>query len=244
MRTTGGSNPNSAPAADAVRQLAARIAAVDARLRTLYGVARRRRIDPVSELVATILSQSTTDVQTARSFEALRRRFPAWEQVRDAPVSAIAREIRSSGLSRQKAPRIKRALAAISRARGAIELDFLRRLPLAEARDWLMQLDGVGPKTAAIVLLFALGKPAFPVDTHVHRATRRLGWVPARASAEQAYRLLEPSVPPRAHYRLHINLIRHGRAVCRAARPLCNACALRDLCDTGRAVPRKKPVHA
>jgi len=231
MPKTGGSNPNKA----AARRLTERIAAVDARLRALYGAPRRPHADPVAELVATILSQSTTDVQTARSFERLRQRFPEWAQVRDAPSAAIARESRSSGLSRQKAPRIKRALAAITRERGAIELDFLRRMTLDAARAWLMRLDGVGPKTAAIVLLFALGKPAFPVDTHVHRLARRLGWVAPRASAAQSARALEPCMPPRVHYRLHINLIRHGKTVCRAARPLCEACTLRDLCATGRA---------
>ncbi len=222
------------------RRLSARIAAVDARLRAAYGSPRRRRADPVSELVGTILSQATTDTQTARSFDALRRRFPAWEQVRAAPSAAIARQIRSSGLSRQKAPRIKRALAAIARERGRIELDFLGWMPLDAARNWLLALDGVGPKTASIVLLFALGKPAFPVDTHVSRVTRRLGWAPPKASAEQVHRLLEPLVPPRAHYRLHINLIRHGRAVCKASRPRCDACTLLDMCDYGRAARRNR----
>lgn len=225
------------------RRLSARIVAVDARLRAAYGSPRRRRTDPVSELVGTILSQATTDTQTARSFGALRHAYPTWKQVRNAPAAAIARRIRSSGLSRQKAPRIKRALTAIARERGRIELGFLRGMPLDAARKWLLALDGVGPKTASIVLLFALGKPAFPVDTHVQRVTRRLGWAPPKASAEQVHRLLEPLVPPRAHYRLHINLIRHGRAVCKAARPRCDACMLLDLCDYGRAARRTHHDH-
>lgn len=135
----------------------------------------------------TILSQATTDTQTERSFAELRRRFPSWEQLRDAPASAIARAIHGSGLSRQKAPRIKAALRHITRACGRIALSFLQQMPVAEARQWLRQIAGVGPKTASIVLLFAFNKPVFPVDTHIHRVTRRLGWIPPRANAEQAH---------------------------------------------------------
>ncbi len=218
------------------------VARVDARLRRAYGVPRRTDRDPISQLVGTILSQATTDVQTDRSLGELRRRYPTWEQVRDAPTVAIARAIFSSGLSRQKAPRIKQALRHIARARGRIELDFLRALPVEEGRDWLMRMGGVGPKTASIVLLFSFDKPIFPVDTHVHRVTQRLGWIPPRASAAQAHRLLEPLIPPRAHFRLHVNLIRHGRAVCRSRRPLCAECVLTDLCAYYRdaGIGRKK----
>jgi endonuclease-3 len=203
---------------------------VDKRLRRLYGEPRRPRRDPVSQLVVTMLSQATTDVQTARSFEALRRRFPTWEEVRDAPVRDIARAIRSSGLSEQKAPRIKAALQAITRARGRIELNFLKRMPVEEARHWLMQIRGVGPKTASIVLLFSFGMPAFPVDTHVLRVTKRLGWIPAKTTADQAHEILGALVPPRLYYRLHLNLIEHGRAICHAHKAECGVCPLKEAC--------------
>ncbi len=213
--------------------LARRIALVDRRLKQIYGAPRRRgrAADPVGQLVGTILSQATTDAQTARSYDNLRRRFPTWEQVRDAPVSAIAREIRSSGLSRQKAPRIKAALQHITRERGRIELDFLKAMPAPEAKTWLMNIAGVGPKTASIVLLFSFRKPVFPVDTHIHRLARRLGWVPPNASAEKTHALLEPRIPDRIHYRLHINLIRHGREICVAGIPRCELCPLTEVCE-------------
>ncbi len=219
--------------------LAALVAETDVRLRRIYGSPRRREREPVAQLVGTILSQATTDTQTARSFAELRRRFPTWAHVRDGRVTAIAKAIHSSGLSQQKAPRIKKALQHITRERGCIELDFLKSLPVASAREWLMRIGGVGPKTASIVLLFAFNQPVFPVDTHIHRVTGRLGWIPSRASADKAHQLLEPVIPRGAHYRLHVNLIQHGREVCQARRPRCEVCALKDICQYcahGRAV--------
>ncbi len=204
---------------------------VDERLARVFGVPRRRHKDPVSQLIVTILSQATTDTQTERSFDKLRRRFAAWEQVRDAPASAIAHQIRASGLARQKAPRIKAALEHITRERGALELDFLGKLPVDEAYRWLLRIKGVGPKTASIVLLFTFRKPFFPVDTHIHRITRRLGWIPHKTSAARAHQLLLPIIPPGAHYRLHVNLIRFGREICVARMPHCEVCPLTDLCD-------------
>jgi endonuclease III len=208
----------------------AEVAKVDARLRRVFGEPRRRDRDPISQLVATMLSQATTDVQTARSFAALRRRFPSWEQVRDAPVSQITRAIRSSGLAQQKAPRIQQALQHITRERGRIELDFLKRMPIRESRRWLMRMTGVGPKTASIVLLFAFSKPVFPVDTHIHRVAGRLGWLPSKVTAAKAHDVLEPMIPSKAHYRLHVNLIRLGREICQARQPKCEVCMLKDLC--------------
>ena len=151
--------------------------------------------------------------------------------MRDAPVKEIAEAIRLAGLSQRKAPRIKAALQRITRERGALSLDFLREMPIEEAKGWLTSINGVGPKTAAIILLFSLDRPAFPVDTHVHRVTGRLGLIPPRASAEKAHEILEAMVPPDAYYAFHLNLIRHGREVCQARRPRCEACGLRDLCD-------------
>jgi endonuclease-3 len=197
-----------------------------------YGQPRwRNPLPPLDELVSTILSQNTNDANRDRAFQQLRQTFPTWEQVRDAPTEDVIQAIRTAGLAAQKGPRIQKALRKISHERGALELDFLRDLPLAEARAWLLDLEGVGPKTAAIVLLFSLGRPAFPVDTHVHRVSRRLGLIAERVSAAQAHTLLEELAPPEWYYALHLNLIRHGRQVCRARKPQCEECVLNELCD-------------
>jgi endonuclease-3 len=187
--------------------------------------------DPVAVLVSTILSQNTNDVNRDRAFERMRERFPTWEAVRDAPLEALMDAIRPAGLGPTKAPRIQEALKRTTAERGEISLDFLADLPLEEARAWLSSIPGVGPKTAAIVLLFALGKPAFPVDTHVHRVSRRLGLIPDRTSREKAHELLEELVPPDIYYSFHLNLIAHGRAVCHARNPEHDRCILRDECD-------------
>ncbi|RIK30982.1 MAG: Fe-S cluster assembly protein HesB [Chloroflexi bacterium] len=149
---------------------------------------------------------------------------------RDARVSEIARVIRSAGLANEKARYIKHALQYIERERGAINLDFLNDLSERDARKWLMQMEGVGPKTASIVLLFAQKRNVFPVDTHVHRVTRRLGWIDEKTSAEQAHQILEGLIPPQRYYAMHINLIRLGREICHARNPRCEICPLKDLC--------------
>lgn len=200
------------------------------RLLAAYGTSVRQPGDPLAALVSTILSQNTNDVNRDRAFARLRERFPTWEAVRDAPPEAVIEAIRPAGLAPTKAPRIQEALRRISAERGALSLDFLADLPLEEARTWLLAIPGVGPKTAAIVLLFALGRPAFPVDTHIHRVARRLGLIPPRASREQAHELLERLLPPDIYYPFHINLIAHGRAVCHARNPECDGCILRDGC--------------
>jgi len=187
--------------------------------------------DPIQSLVLTILSQNTNDRLRDIAFQRLRDAFPSWEQVRDAPVEAIGQAIQVAGLWKQKAARIKEALQRITAERGALSLEFLRELPTEEARRYLLSFNGVGPKTAAIILLFTLGMPAFPVDTHVHRVTRRLGLIPDKTGREQAHERLEALLPPDIYYAFHINVIRHGRAVCVARRPRCAECALRDLCD-------------
>ena len=212
------------------RALRASILKIHKLLLEAYGDPPRPRLDPISELVSTILSQSTNDTLRDRAYDRLRERYPAWEQVRDAPVREIEKAIRVCGLSQQKAPRIKQALQHIARERGELSLDFLRDLPVDEARRWLMSFDGVGPKTAAIVLLFALNRPAFPVDTHVHRVTGRLGLIPPGASAEKAHVILEELVPPELYLPFHLNVIVHGREVCQARKPQCDACVLRRLC--------------
>ncbi|MFO7740905.1 MAG: endonuclease III [Anaerolineae bacterium] len=187
--------------------------------------------DPIATLVSTIISQNTNDTNRDRAFERLRERFPSWDQVRDAPEAAVVEAIRLAGLGPTKAPRIQAALRRITEREGEITLDFLQDMSAEEARDWLTQLPGVGPKTAAIVLCFALGKPAFPVDTHVHRVTRRLGLIPEGTSREKAHDILENVVPEEIYYPFHLNLIAHGRAICHSRNPECERCVLREACD-------------
>lgn len=191
------------------------------------------RLDPLSELVLTILSQNTNDVNRDQAWQRLRARFsgPDWRKVMAAPTEELAEAIRPGGLADTKAPRIQQALRTILADRGELSLDFLAQMPVQEARAWLMRLQGVGPKTAAIILLFSLGRPAFPVDTHIHRLSRRLGLIPPSASREKAHRLLEDLLPSEIYYALHLNLIAHGRQVCRARGPRCGICVLREHCD-------------
>ncbi len=196
-----------------------------------YGEPVRQALDPVAELVSTILSQSTTDMLRDRAFDALRLKFPTWEQARDAPVKQVIKAIQMAGLARQKGPRIKAALQRITAERGELSLDFLADWPVDEARAWLMSIEGVGPKTAAIVLLFSLNRPAFPVDTHIHRVSTRLGLISPKTSPEKAHSSLEGLVPPKWYYSLHLNLIAHGRQVCSARRPRCELCQLSKWCD-------------
>jgi endonuclease-3 len=186
--------------------------------------------DPLEGLVGTILSQHTSDLNSERAFAALMARFGSLDSVRRAPLEAIEDAIRGGGLARVKAPRIKQVLEQVAAERGALSLDFLRQLELPAARAYLSGLPGVGPKTAACVLLFDLGLPAIPVDTHVHRVSRRLGLIGPRTSADRAHAELEALVPPADAYAFHVNLIRHGRRTCRAPRPHCQRCPLADLC--------------
>ena len=194
----------------------------------------RPRLDTVSELVFTILSQHTSDTNAERAGEGLRGRFGSWDAVAEATVEEVEETIRSAGLARQKAPRILGALQRVLELRGELGLDFLAELPLAEAKAWLRELPGVGPKTAAVVLCFALGMPAMAVDTHVHRVTRRLGLIGPKVTAEQAHDILEPLVPPEEVYAFHVGLITHGRRVCHARRPECGRCLLRERCPSRR----------
>jgi len=206
------------------------------RLAALYGEpVWRPHGDAMTELVLTVLSQNTSDTNSGRAFMRLRQRFPAWKAVMEAPTEEIESAIAVGGLARIKAPRIKAALEAVYEKRGAFDIDFLRDVPLEEAKGWLRELNGVGPKTAACVLMFAFGRPALPVDTHVHRVAQRLGLVPAKATAEQAHDILEAVLEPGEVYPLHIMLIKHGRRLCSAQRPRCGDCPLLDGCPFGQS---------
>jgi len=190
----------------------------------------------VPVLVETILSQNTSNTNSEAGFRQLRRRFKTWNQVADAPVDEVERHIRVSGLSRIKAPRIQGILRQIKSDHGTIDLQFLSGMDEQSAYDYLMKFQGIGPKTANCVLIFAFGKPVFPVDTHIHRITQRLGLIPPRATAEQAHDLLKPMIEPNDRYAMHVLLIEHGRKVCKAINPRCSECVLLNLCPFGKTV--------
>ena len=216
---------------------------VRSRLLETYGQpVWRNRLPPLDELVSTILSQNTNDINRDRAFNALRERFPTWEEVRDADLSDVIDAIHSAGLANQKGHRMQRALQQITEEHGVLNLDFLEDLPLEEAKEWLLRFKGVGPKTAAIVLLFSLGKPAFPVDTHIYRVTGRLGLRPENITAEQAHNHLAELFDPVMYYDIHLNLIRHGREICHARSPQCERCSLSDLCPFKQT--RSREMHA
>jgi endonuclease III len=187
-------------------------------------------LPPLDELISTILSQNTNDTNRDRAYLSLRSHFSSWEAVRDAPQGEVIDAIRPAGLANQKGPRIQAVLREITQETGDLNLDFLRDMSTSEARAWLMKFNGVGPKTAAIVLLFSLDKPAFPVDTHIYRVTGRIGLRPENMNAEQAHQHLEQVFPPATYYAAHLNIIRLGREICQARQPKCTQCPLKDLC--------------
>jgi endonuclease III len=212
--------------------LSTRANAVEQTLLEVYGIpAWRDPLPAVDELVSTILSQNTNDNNRDRAYTALRQNFPTWEMVRDASTDEVIEAIRPAGLANQKGPRIQETLRSITVQRGSLDLSFLVELPVAEARLWLMQFKGVGPKTAAIVLLFSLGKPAFPVDTHIYRVTGRLGLRPMAMSVEDAHEHLEKLFTADMYGPMHLNIIRLGRQVCQARKPNCASCPVSHLCD-------------
>ena len=209
-----------------------KIARVVALLDEVYGPHQNHPSgDPLDGLVGTILSQHTSDVNSHRAHQRLRERFPTWQAVLDAPEEALADAIRVGGLARLKARRIQEVLARVVAEHGGFDLGFLADLPLDEARAWLTALPGVGPKTAACVLMFDLDRPALPVDTHVHRVSRRLGLIGPRVSADAAHAILEAQLPPEQVYAFHVSMIAHGRRICRAPVPKCGLCPLTELCD-------------
>jgi endonuclease-3 len=199
------------------------------------------RLDAVSELVLTILSQNTADMNSFRAFTALRARYVSWDEVLEAPLDELTDVIRPGGLAPTKAPRIQHALAEVHADTGGTwDLSFLATLPLNEARDWLTALPGIGRKTAAIVLLFCFGRPALPVDTHVYRVATRLGMLPPRTPLLRAHDLLEEVLHDGEVYPFHVELIRHGRDTCRAPRPICGLCPLTDACAYYAAAQRQR----
>ena len=222
-----------------------------------------RRLDPTSELILTILTQNSADTNAEVAFEALRQAYPSggevrahnpgagwggegladgsapdWDAVERAPLPELVDVIRPGGLANQKAPRIQATLAYIRDARGDHSLEFLGDLSAAEARDWLTAIDGIGKKTASVLLLFSFGLPLMPVDRHVERVSHRVGLIPKKASADEAHDLYLGLLEADQMHEAHVNLIQHGRKVCHARRPDCGACPLRPRC---RFVDPKAP---
>ena len=196
-----------------------------------------RRLDPLEELILTVLSQNTSDVNRDRAYGAMRVRFPTWEALADADPTELAASIRPGGLANIKAPRLLAILREIGeREGGRLDLAWMRGATSDRVSEYLTTLPGVGPKTAACVLAFALGRPALPVDTHVHRVARRLGFVDERTDAARAHQVMEELVPARLRVRMHVGLIRLGRTICRAGRPMCGVCPLQDLCPTAPSI--------
>lgn len=207
------------------------IVTVQRRLRATQGpFVPKPRLPIIDEMIATVLSQHTSDHNSQRAFAQLKAKFPTWEEVMEATEEQIADAIRSGGMASQKATRIQRILAAIQQREGRLDLSDLRDRDDDAVGEYLTSLPGVGPKTAACVLTFSMGRAAFPIDTHVHRIVTRLGWIPPKTTADAAYRLLNPAVPPELRYDLHLALIEHGRTVCKAQTPLCGECVLADRC--------------
>jgi endonuclease-3 len=217
-----------------------RIRSIAGRLEERFGpLEPPRGVDPLDELVLTVLSQHTSDLNAERSFAGLRRVFPGgWQAIVDAPSSEVADAIRSGGLANSKAPRIRAILLEVHEREGSYDLSRLRSLGDDEVRDYLISLPGIGPKTAAVVMSFALGRDAMPVDTHVHRVTKRLGLIPPKASAERADRILHDLVPEGLRTPMHVGFIRLGREICKAPVPRCRACPLRAGCPSARRFVR------
>ena len=200
-------------------------------LKSVYGIPEcEQGLDPLDVLIQTILSQSTTNVNSHRAFETLKRRFPTWEQARRARVTSIEAAIKSGGLARQKSVRIKQLLNEIYDLRGSLDLSFLATAPLEDAARFLASFKGVGPKTVACTLLFACNRPIFPIDTHIFRIARRLGLIPEKCSDQEAHTLMTAMIPDRRFYEVHVNMIRHGRRICRPQNPLCEQCCLVEYC--------------
>jgi endonuclease-3 len=228
--------------------LRAKARAVLALLTEEYGTPEWPILDPLATLIEVILSHRTADPQTWAAYQALQARWPTWEAVRDAPVAEIEEAVGGTTWPEQKAARIKRVLQTISEQYGTLNIDFLKTIDLPAAKDWLTSLEGVGPKSAACVLLFACHRPVLPVDTHLHRVGQRLGLIGAKVNAEQAHTALQALLPdpedPEEVLAFHRNMLLHGQRVCVWRDPRCAVCVVRDWCDYFAAHPEKQAQAA
>jgi endonuclease III len=214
-----------------VTPLKTRVRGITRLLEIHLGIPRDHRDDdPLELLIETILSQNTNDRNRDRAFQALKERFPSWQDVLEARTSQVVRTIRSGGLARQKAKRIKEILRWIKNRFGRLSLSALQEMASEEIKDLFGNLPGIGPKTVHCLLLFGLGREAFPVDTHILRVGKRLGFIPAGMDAAKAHPWMGPLIPHGKALSLHINLIRLGRSLCKAGRPRCSACFVRSRC--------------
>jgi endonuclease-3 len=206
-------------------------------LERAYGVPENARTsDPLDMLIKIILSQATSDTNSHRTFAALKKRFPSWDAALRARTSTIALTIRSGGLANQKAQVIKDVLRQIKDEHGTLDLSFLHNFDEATAVTYLKQFRGIGPKTIACTLLFACSKEVFPLDTHIFRVLRRVGLIPQKCTDQRAHEIMNRIVPKGKFYSFHVNLIRHGRALCRPREPLCERCPIVEYCDYGQTV--------
>lgn len=206
-------------------------------LERTYGIPENNcSLDPLDMLVQIILSQATSDVNSVRAFEKLKKRFPAWDDALRARETTIANAIRSGGLANQKAAVIKNLLRQIKDEHGALDLSFLHEMKTADAVNYLKQFRGIGPKTIACTLLFACRKPIFPLDTHIFRCLRRIGLITEKCTDQRAHEIMNRLVPDGKHYSFHVNLIRHGRAICRPRLPACTRCPVVEYCDYGQQI--------
>jgi endonuclease III len=224
--------------------LRAKARAVLALLRREYGEPNWPILGPLEMLIEILLSHRTTDPQTWAAFNELRRRFPTWEDLRDAPVDEIREAVEGTTWPEQKAPRLKAVLQKITEERGNLDLSFLYDIPLEEANAWLQSLGGVGPKTAACVLLFSCHRPLLPVDTHLHRVSIRLGLIDEKVDANAAHVLLQSLLPDPTNERdvlaFHRTMLLHGQRICIWRDPRCAKCVIRDWCDYFATHPEKQ----
>ena len=202
------------------------------------------RLPPTDEMVFTILSQHTSDINSSRAYRRLMESFETLDDVAAADVPAIEKAIAPGGLAKIKAPRIKAVLNRVLELNGSLDLSFLREMPLNEAKAWLRQLPGIGPKSAGIVLSFSLGMPAMAIDTHIYRVSQRLGIIGPKVSADKAHDILEEKIEPEEVFNFHVSYINHGRQVCRAQRPLCPQCVVGGICPSRKKFMSKSDLAA
>lgn len=222
--------------ATAKRKPALPVALVKEHLNSIYGpIEWRPRMIAIDELIFTVLTQNTSDLNAERAYDSLRKVLPTWGQVIEAETQKIADAIKHGGLSNQKSVRIQKILVEILKRIGHFDLEFLAARPLEETREWFTSLPGVGPKTAAVVMAFSLKMPAFPVDTHIHRVSKRLGLIAEKTTADQAHPIMEDMIPEDDRYDMHILLITHGRQICKARIAQCPRCPLAEVCPASSA---------
>ncbi len=209
---------------------------VKTRLESVYGpIEWRPRMIAIDELIFTVLTQNTSDLNAERAYDTLRKSLPTWGEVIEAETERIAELIKRGGLSNQKSVRIQKILVEILKRIGHFDLEFLAARPLEETREWFTSLPGVGPKTAAVVMAFSLRMPAFPVDTHIHRVSKRLGLIAEKTTADQAHPIMEELIPEDDRYDMHVLLITHGRQICKARIAQCIRCPLANECPASTA---------